>query len=140
MSNARLPEITETNFGAEVLNTPAPILIDFSAVWCAPCRAIAPHVEAIAAAYQGRVRVATCDIDDSPQLAAELGVRGVPTLIAWSGGRPVGQIVGAVPRARIEQLVERALAAAPTPTTEAAPAQTPAAPVDGAPLPAAIGR
>jgi len=114
MSNvlAHLPEITDDNFAAEIANGQAPILIDFSAVWCAPCRTIAPHVAAIAAAYSGRVRVATCDVDANQRLAAELDVRSVPTLLLFKDGKPVGQIVGAVPRARIEALVERALAPA----------------------------
>jgi thioredoxin 1 len=110
MSSAKSIEITDTNFDSEALRSPLPMLIDFTAAWCPPCRAIAPHVEAIASAYQGRVRVGTCDAESNPDLLAKLDVRAMPTLLMFKDGRVVGQIVGAVPRAKIEALVARALA------------------------------
>jgi thioredoxin 1 len=107
-STPELIEITDANFEREALRSPVPVLIDFTAVWCAPCRAIAPHVKAIAAAYEGRLRVATCDVDANPALTAQLDVRAMPTLMLFKDGRPIGQIVGAVPRAKIETLLTRA--------------------------------
>src|SRR6185369_2782638 len=101
-------EITDANFDAEVLRSPLPVLVDFTAAWCAPCRAIAPHVESIAAAYAGRLRVGKCDVDANNQLTAQLDVRSMPTLMVFKDGRAIGQIVGAVPRAKIEALVTRA--------------------------------
>jgi thioredoxin 1 len=109
MSHSKPIEITDDNFDAEALQSSLPMLVDFTAAWCPPCRAIAPHIEAIAGAYDGRVRVGTCDADSNPELTAKLDVRAMPTLLMFKGGRVVGQIVGAVPRAKIEALVNRAL-------------------------------
>jgi len=108
-----LIEITDTNFQARALESPLPVLIDFTAAWCPPCRAIAPHVAAIARDYAGRLAVGTCDADSNAELVARLDVRAMPTLIVFKGGQVVGQIVGAVPRAKIEALVARAVAPAP---------------------------
>ena len=110
MKNPNVIEITDTNFD-EQLRDPLPLLIDFTAAWCAPCRVIKPHVEAIADAYAGRLRVGFCDVDSNQILAARLDVRSMPTLLLWGDGRILGQIIGAVPRAKIEALVARALPA-----------------------------
>jgi thioredoxin 1 len=108
MSKAtQLIEITEDNFAVEALASPLPVLVDFTAAWCAPCRAIAPHVEAIAAGYAGRLKVATCDVDEHPGLAAKLDVRSMPTLLLFDKGRVVAHQVGAAPRAKLEALVAR---------------------------------
>jgi thioredoxin 1 len=108
MTSLNVLEITDHNF-AEALASPTPLLIDFTAAWCPPCRAIAPHVEALADAYLGRVRVAKCDADDNQKLVADLDVRSLPTVLVFKEGKVVGQLVGAAPRARIEALVNRAL-------------------------------
>jgi len=110
MRSEDLLEITATNFD-ELTQKALPVLIDFTAAWCAPCRAIAPHVAAIAREYAGRLTVGTCDVDAESALAARLDVRAMPTLILFKGGQVVGQIVGAVPRAKIEALVTRAVGA-----------------------------
>ena len=89
----------------------APATRPATAAWCAPCRTIAPHVAAIAREYAGRLTVGTCDVDAEAALAARLDVRAMPTLILFKGGQVIGQIVGAVPRAKIEALVARAVAA-----------------------------
>jgi thioredoxin 1 len=109
MQSDRVIEITDLNFAQSVLSSPVPVLVDFTAVWCAPCRALAPHVAAVAEQYQGRLLVGTCDSDGNPELSARLDVRSLPTLLLFKGGEVVGQIVGAVPRARIEALIARAL-------------------------------
>jgi thioredoxin 1 len=101
-------EVNDHNVEATLASS-VPVLIDFTAVWCPPCRAIAPHVEAIAAKYGDRLQVAKCDSDSNPALSARYDVRSLPTLLLFKDGQVVGQIVGAVPRARIEALVERAL-------------------------------
>ena len=111
MPSEHVIEITERNFTETTLASPIPVLVDFTAVWCAPCRTIAPHIEAIAGKYAGRVRVGKVDVDGEQELAARLDVRNMPTLMMWKDGQVVGQIVGAVPRAKIEALVESALAA-----------------------------
>jgi thioredoxin 1 len=109
MRSQELLEITDANFDALATDAPLPILIDFTAAWCAPCRAIAPHVAAIARDYEGRLTVATCDVDSNAALAARLDVRAMPTLILFKAGQVIGQIVGAVPRPKIDALVGRAL-------------------------------
>lgn len=103
-------EINDNNFDALAVKAPLPVLIDFTAAWCPPCRAIAPHVAAIAREYAGRLTVGSCDTDANAELAARMDVRAMPTLILMKSGQVIGQIVGAVPRAKIEALVERALA------------------------------
>jgi thioredoxin len=110
MSHGKPIEITDANFDSEALRSALPVLIDFTAAWCPPCRAIAPHLDAIATAYDGRARVGTCDVEANPELVAKLDVRCMPTLLMFKQGRVVGQIVGAAPRAKIEALVIRALA------------------------------
>jgi thioredoxin 1 len=95
------------NFKAEVLGSGTPVLVDFWAVWCGPCKAIAPAVEALAGEMNGALKVAKLDIDTSPQSAATYGVRSIPTLILFKGGQPVDQIVGAVPKAKIEAMVRK---------------------------------
>jgi thioredoxin 1 len=109
--NPNVLDIDDANFEAEALRSPLPVLIDFTAAWCPPCRAIAPHIDAIAGAYAGRLRVGKCDVDSSAELAARLDVRSMPTLMLFKDGKLVGQIVGAVPRTKIEGLIERAMIA-----------------------------
>jgi thioredoxin 1 len=109
MPSPNVLEITDDNF-AEALRSPTPLLVDFTAAWCPPCRAIAPHVDALADAYLGRVRVGKCDADDNQKLVADLDVRSLPTVLVFKDGKVIGQMVGAAPRARLEALVSRALA------------------------------
>lgn len=101
-------ELTEQNFEAAIAD-PTPLLVDFTAVWCGPCRVIAPHVEAVAAAHAGRLRVAKCDVDEQVLIASRYDVRAMPTLLLLDRGKVVSGIVGAVPRAKIEALVARVL-------------------------------
>jgi thioredoxin 1 len=108
MPSPNVLEITDDNF-AEALASPTPLLVDFTAAWCPPCRAIAPHVDALADAYLGRVRVGKCDADDNQKLVADLDVRSLPTVLVFKDGKVIGQMVGAAPRARLEALVSRAL-------------------------------
>ena len=93
--------ITKENFQTEVMESDKTVLLDFWATWCGPCRMIAPFVEEIAEEKAGEVAVYKVDIDQSPDLAARYGVRGVPTLMVFEGGKPVSQMVGAQPKAQI---------------------------------------
>jgi thioredoxin 1 len=101
--------VNDLNFDQEVLKSDTPVLVDFTATWCGPCRQIAPLVEQLAGEYAGRVKVTKLDIDESPGTAQKYGIRGVPTLYMFRGGEVVAQQVGAVPKGTIAQLMERAL-------------------------------
>jgi thioredoxin 1 len=109
MASANVLEITDANFQTEVLNSKTPVLIDFWAAWCAPCRAIAPHVEALATEYTGKLRVGKFDIDSNQGVPQQYEIRSIPTLLVFKEGKVVGQLVGAVARAKIEEMVKKAL-------------------------------
>lgn len=107
---SKVVEVTDDNFERTVAASSVPVLVDFWAAWCAPCRTMNPHVEAIAAAYDGKLSVGKCDADSSQEIAAKFDVRALPTFLIFKDGKVAGQIVGAVPRSRLEALVEKALA------------------------------
>lgn len=107
MAGANLKEFGDQNFESEVIKSNTPVLVDFWATWCGPCRAIAPHVEALAEQFKGQLTVGKLDIDQNPGAPSRYGVRGVPTLILFKGGMPVDQLVGAVPKAKMEQMIKK---------------------------------
>ena len=109
MASETLVEVTDSNFKTEILDSKLPVLVDFWAVWCAPCRAIAPHVEALAKDYDGKIRVGKCDIDSNPNFSSQYEIRSIPTLLLFKEGKVVGQVVGAVPKTKIEDLIKKAL-------------------------------
>lgn len=109
MASPNIVEISDSNFENEVLKSSQPILVDFWATWCAPCRTIAPHVEALAQEFAGKIRVGKCDIDANPMVPTQYEIRSIPTLLMFKAGQVVGQLVGAVPRPRIEEMVKKAL-------------------------------
>ncbi|MEW6144278.1 MAG: thioredoxin [Thermodesulfobacteriota bacterium] len=102
-------ELSDSNFDAEVLRSDVPVLVDFWAPWCGPCRAIAPAVEEISSSYQGKLKVGKLNVDESPQTTMKFGIRSIPTLIVFKGGMAVEQIIGAVPKGEIERAVGKAL-------------------------------
>ncbi len=99
-------EITSMNFNDEVLNSDTPVLVDFWAEWCGPCRAIGPVVDEIANDYNGKVSVGKLNVDNENQLAMEYGVRSIPALLIFNNGTVVNQIVGAVPKNRITDILD----------------------------------
>ncbi len=108
-NESSLVHVSDKNFASEVLNSDLPVLVDFWATWCGPCRIISPIVEELAKEFIGKVKVTKLNIDESPATPGQYGVRGIPTLILFKGGKIVDQIVGAVPKARLKALIEKAL-------------------------------
>ncbi len=98
-------EITDVTFENEVLKSEVPVLIDFWAVWCGPCKMIAPVVEEIAKEYNGKLKVAKLDVDSNPKTAMSYGIRSIPTLLIIKGGQVVDQMVGAVPKNKIVEKI-----------------------------------
>lgn len=101
--------VSDSNFDSIILKSDMPALVDFWASWCAPCKAIAPVVDEMAAQYSGKVRVAKMNVDDNPATPGKYGVRGIPTLILFKNGKIVDQLVGAVPKGQIKELIDKAL-------------------------------
>ncbi len=88
---------TDANFEDEVLNSDQPVLVDFWATWCGPCRTIAPTIEKLAADFEGRAKIVKLDVDNNPQTAMKYGIRSIPSLLFFKDGKPVDQMVGVVP-------------------------------------------
>ncbi len=104
-------EITDATFLDEVVNSDVPVVIDFWAEWCGPCKMIAPIVEELAGEYEGKVKFAKMDVDTNPQTPMQFGIRGIPTLLIFNGGEtPVDQVVGAVPKSMLKKRVDEAIA------------------------------
>jgi thioredoxin 1 len=109
MNSENVVPVTDANFEELALRSSTPVLLDFGATWCPPCRAMDPHVDALAAAYAGRVRVGTCDIDDNQVVATHFRVQSVPTFVLLRDGKVLERVVGAMSRARLEALMVRGL-------------------------------
>jgi thioredoxin 1 len=104
-----LVQFTDANFEQEVLKSEKPVLVDFWAPWCGPCRAVGPVVEDLAEAYKGRVKVGKINIDDNPKTATTYGVMSIPTLILFNKGDMMDKLVGLSPKERLEGLIKKAL-------------------------------
>ena len=110
MAGDKVVTLSASNWAAEVEQSSLPVLVDFWAVWCGPCRMIAPVVEEIAADYEGRMKVGKLNVDENNDLAARYGVMSIPTLILFKNGQPVERIVGFMPKKELKARIDAALA------------------------------
>ena len=109
MADEGLLQATDGNFEPEILKSDIPVMVDFWAPWCGPCHVIAPVIEELAAEYAGKVKVAKMNVDDNPATPSQYGIRGIPTVILFKDGKVFDQIVGAVPKSKVEEMIKKAL-------------------------------
>ena len=102
-------DISDDTFQSEVIESDVPVLVDFWADWCGPCKMVAPVVKDLAAEFDGRVKIAKMDVDANPYTPTQYGVRSIPTLLIFKGGAPVDQVVGAVPKSVLKGRLEAAI-------------------------------
>lgn len=107
--SANTVAVTDATFETDVLKAEGPVLVDFWAEWCGPCRMVAPALEEIGAEYKGRLKVAKVDIDANPEAPTKYGVRSIPTLIVFKDGKPVAQQLGAAPKSQLKAWVEKSI-------------------------------
>jgi len=103
-------DVTEANWDDEVIKSDLPVLVDFWAEWCGPCKMIAPAVHDLAVEYGGKLNVAKLDVDSNPNIATKYGIRSIPALIFFKGGRPIDQVIGAVPKSALKRKIDAVLA------------------------------
>ena len=109
MASDKVVHLSDDAFDNEVLKSTIPVLVDFWASWCAPCKAISPVIDGLADEYEGRVKITKLNVDENPATPGKFGVRGIPTLILFKDGKVVDQVVGAVPKNQLEGLLKKAL-------------------------------
>lgn len=107
MASNDIVTLQDSTFDQEVLKSETPVLVDFWAVWCGPCKAIAPAVDEVAAEFKGKVKVAKLNIDDHQGVPQQFGIRSIPTLLVFKGGRVVDTIVGSVPKSKIVAALQK---------------------------------
>ncbi len=110
MADSNTLTFTDADFDSQVLQSDQPVLVDFWAVWCGPCRQMAPVIDSLAEKYAGRVKIGKLDVDHNPGSAQRYSVRGIPTMLLFKNGQPVEQIVGSVPESRLASTIDSHLA------------------------------
>jgi thioredoxin 1 len=109
MASDKVLQLSDDSFANDVLKSDLPVLVDFWASWCAPCKAIGPVIDGLAEEFAGRVKIAKLNVDENPATPGQYGVRGIPTLILFKDGKVLDQVVGAVPKNQLESLLKKAL-------------------------------
>ncbi len=109
MASEKVHAFVDGNFETEVIKSDIPVLVDFWAPWCTPCKAVAPLIDTLADEYDGRIKVGKVNVDDNPATPGKFGIRGIPTIILFKDGKVMDQVVGAVPKAQLEALIKKAL-------------------------------
>lgn len=109
MASGKVLEFSDANFEDEVIKSDIPVLVDFWAPWCGPCRIIAPVVEEISESHEGKIKVGKLNVDDNQQTSMKFGIRSIPTLLVFKDGEILEQIIGAVPKTEIERVVNSAI-------------------------------
>jgi thioredoxin 1 len=109
MASDKVVQLTDDSFESEVKQSSVPVLIDFWAPWCAPCKAIGPMIDQLADEFEGQIKICKLNVDENPATPGQFGVRGIPTLILFKDGQVVDQVVGAVPKNQLEGLIKKAL-------------------------------
>lgn len=109
MASDKVVQLTDDSFEGEVNQSAVPVLVDFWASWCAPCKAISPLVDQLAEEFDGKVKICKLNVDENPATPGQFGVRGIPTLILFKDGKVFDQVVGAVPKSQLEGLLKKAL-------------------------------
>ena len=113
MASEKVQTLTDANFEQTVLKSPVPVLVDFWAEWCGPCRMIAPHIESLATEFDGKAVVGKLDVDENPGVTSKYSIRGIPALLVFKGGELVDAMVGAADKSRIKAMVEKHIVAVP---------------------------
>jgi len=109
MSGKNMMAVSDADFKTQVLDSSTPVLVDFWAEWCGPCKSLTPRVEALGAQYAGKIKVVSVDIDANPETPSHFGSRSIPTLLAFRGGKLMGELVGAHPNNTIEDLIKKTI-------------------------------
>ncbi|HET6419331.1 MAG TPA: thioredoxin [Geobacteraceae bacterium] len=109
MASEKVLAFGDDNFETDVIKSDVPVLVDFWAPWCAPCKAIAPVVDTLADEYEGKIKVGKVNVDENPATPGKYGIRGIPTIMLFKDGKLIDQVVGAVPKAQLEALIKKAL-------------------------------